>query len=114
MIRRPPRSTLFPYTTLFRSIDGSMEFGIAGLSDYWINDFRNNEALVIALIHRSTNPSIQLFGYNKILPDRHRLLTIAITRVTIPHREGDTNGLPRREIQHIICRILIFGNDFER
>src|SRR2546430_12511518 len=23
MIRRPPRSTLFPYTTLFRSMDGS-------------------------------------------------------------------------------------------
>src|SRR5258708_26777837 len=23
MIRRPPRSTLFPYTTLFRSINGS-------------------------------------------------------------------------------------------
>src|SRR2546427_7976391 len=25
MIRRPPRSTLFPYTTLFRSPDGSTE-----------------------------------------------------------------------------------------
>src|SRR3712207_8151112 len=25
MIRRPPRSTLFPYTTLFRSIDGDEE-----------------------------------------------------------------------------------------
>src|SRR5687767_15584100 len=25
MIRRPPRSTLFPYTTLFRSIDRSPE-----------------------------------------------------------------------------------------
>src|SRR5256885_11185684 len=25
MIRRPPRSTLFPYTTLFRSGDGSRE-----------------------------------------------------------------------------------------
>src|SRR2546425_2806017 len=24
MIRRPPRSTLFPYTTLFRSTDGSV------------------------------------------------------------------------------------------
>src|SRR2546430_10265720 len=24
MIRRPPRSTLFPYTTLFRSIDGDL------------------------------------------------------------------------------------------
>src|SRR3712207_9563469 len=29
MIRRPPRSTLFPYTTLFRSLsDGSDLFGI--------------------------------------------------------------------------------------
>src|SRR5256885_5833928 len=25
MIRRPPRSTLFPYTTLFRSSDGRLE-----------------------------------------------------------------------------------------
>src|SRR3712207_7074668 len=25
MIRRPPRSTLFPYTTLFRSLDGPWE-----------------------------------------------------------------------------------------
>src|SRR2546430_5751433 len=29
MIRRPPRSTLFPYTTLFRSALGE-EFGLAG------------------------------------------------------------------------------------
>src|SRR5688572_32474654 len=27
MIRRPPRSTLFPYTTLFRSLDQSQEAG---------------------------------------------------------------------------------------
>src|SRR3712207_7372169 len=27
MIRRPPRSTLFPYTTLFRSRDGRSEDG---------------------------------------------------------------------------------------
>src|SRR5260370_23799775 len=25
MIRRPPRSTLFPYTTLFRSVTGSVD-----------------------------------------------------------------------------------------
>src|SRR2546430_10565700 len=37
MIRRPPRSTLFPYTTLFRSIagvavvDGELERGHVGL-----------------------------------------------------------------------------------
>src|SRR2546430_12071111 len=28
MIRRPPRSTLFPYTTLFRSVDVLATFGI--------------------------------------------------------------------------------------
>src|SRR5438270_1863908 len=27
MIRRPPRSTLFPYTTLFRSVMDSLRFG---------------------------------------------------------------------------------------
>src|SRR5256885_16427067 len=27
MIRRPPRSTLFPYTTLFRSLDFNGEYG---------------------------------------------------------------------------------------
>src|SRR2546429_5195213 len=27
MIRRPPRSTLFPYTTLFRSTDASFRIG---------------------------------------------------------------------------------------
>src|SRR2546430_12082761 len=29
MIRRPPRSTLFPYTTLFRSRDGLARAGLA-------------------------------------------------------------------------------------
>src|SRR5260370_18247677 len=28
MIRRPPRSTLFPYTTLFRSVSGEAEIWI--------------------------------------------------------------------------------------
>src|SRR5256886_14416561 len=33
MIRRPPRSTLFPYTTLFRSVAGGMALllGVVGL-----------------------------------------------------------------------------------
>src|SRR3712207_7125139 len=31
MIRRPPRSTLFPYTTLFRSLSGAAELGRTGL-----------------------------------------------------------------------------------
>src|SRR2546426_4355419 len=44
MIRRPPRSTLFPYTTLFRSNDnnilgvvpsGSLGFGDSTINDGW-------------------------------------------------------------------------------
>src|SRR3712207_7956128 len=31
MIRRPPRSTLFPYTTLFRSPDGTSDEQASGL-----------------------------------------------------------------------------------
>src|SRR3712207_8773368 len=31
MIRRPPRSTLFPYTTLFRSVRASLEDHVARL-----------------------------------------------------------------------------------
>src|SRR3989449_11390517 len=33
MIRRPPRSTLFPYTTLFRSVDGRARGGVGALVD---------------------------------------------------------------------------------
>src|SRR3712207_3501981 len=33
MIRRPPRSTLFPYTTLFRSEEEVMEYIIGSLDD---------------------------------------------------------------------------------
>src|SRR2546421_9943333 len=39
MIRRPPRSTLFPYTTLFRSIAGAQqalqEVGADGVPNYF-------------------------------------------------------------------------------
>src|SRR2546430_10499347 len=31
MIRRPPRSTLFPYTTLFRSLEGARDEAVGGV-----------------------------------------------------------------------------------
>src|SRR3712207_7895664 len=33
MIRRPPRSTLFPYTTLFRSEEGGLGHGVGNVED---------------------------------------------------------------------------------
>src|SRR3712207_8580082 len=35
MIRRPPRSTLFPYTTLFRSDDADVFGGDPGADEVW-------------------------------------------------------------------------------
>src|SRR2546426_4679951 len=41
MIRRPPRSTLFPYTTLFRSLDGVLVSDPVGFG-YRALPFRTN------------------------------------------------------------------------
>src|SRR2546427_13189672 len=51
MIRRPPRSTLFPYTTLFRSIPGIVDDGsvsrettsIGAIGGTYINGGRGNQ-----------------------------------------------------------------------
>ena len=53
MIRRPPRSTLFPYTTLFRSVTSQMKPAIVmGLAVTIITAFSN----VIISIIRNTIP----------------------------------------------------------
>src|SRR2546422_7810402 len=59
MIRRPPRSTLFPYTTLFRS---SCE--------------------------RRHEPHIEVFHVTKLVPD-HRLKLLAVADREQPLRDGD-------------------------
>src|SRR3712207_7054205 len=62
MIRRPPRSTLFPYTTLFRS-DGERDIaaityasdpvkkGLARVLDAWAVARRPGEELVVVTEH---------------------------------------------------------------
>src|SRR5256885_16045000 len=43
MIRRPPRSTLFPYTTLFRSVQrfGNGRVGALTIGDLWLWGLRD-------------------------------------------------------------------------
>src|SRR2546422_6597707 len=38
MIRRPPRSTLFPYTTLFRSHDGRSSLSLAWVQEHALSE----------------------------------------------------------------------------
>src|SRR6185369_17783246 len=43
MIRRPPRSTLFPYTTLFRSHTGASASGASSWQPSWRSGMRSEE-----------------------------------------------------------------------
>src|SRR3712207_8327922 len=53
MIRRPPRSTLFPYTTLFRSEDRGLEVADSEANFSWVSlGDRDEDAVVGGLAER--------------------------------------------------------------
>src|SRR3712207_6982284 len=83
MIRRPPRSTLFPYTTLFRS-DGV--YGDCGLSRLPVTD--NQLALAAPDGHH---------GVNRFESRLQRLL--------YGRSEEHTSELQSR--QYLVCRLLL-------
>src|SRR3712207_8468397 len=53
MIRRPPRSTLFPYTTLFRSmlvfLGRPLAAALTGLGN-WLNGLSGSSAILLGII----------------------------------------------------------------
>src|SRR2546430_8867424 len=61
MIRRPPRSTLFPYTTLFRSAAGEGGFGVAG----------HGEELLLELSHLVFEVSSHKRSINQSRSEEH-------------------------------------------
>src|SRR2546422_4881187 len=83
MIRRPPRSTLFPYTTLFRSVffHYGPEFPIAGDQ---FNEFQNHVG------ERHGHDDFQAFGRKFGEPFRS---------------EEHTSELQSR--LHLVCRLLL-------
>src|SRR3712207_8799099 len=67
MIRRPPRSTLFPYTTLFRSNDGwqmlvnlAGELGHADLASEFQTALTNEEEHLVSVRGRSEEHTSEL------------------------------------------------------
>src|SRR5258705_4537975 len=90
MIRRPPRSTLFPYTTLFRSQD----FAIGGrLKDRALG----NEI------------GAQCFGVREVavVPQRQRSFVVpGEGPLALGHRsEEHTSEL--QSLRHLVCRLLL-------
>src|SRR3712207_8252399 len=100
MIRRPPRSTLFPYTTLFRSPLGADEPGIQppGLG----GRERGGEARQLRIrpaAHPPDPPSAVRFGI--IVVDAGREPEV----VDSPRSEEHTSELQSR--QYLVCRLLL-------
>src|SRR2546430_10077923 len=58
MIRRPPRSTLFPYTTLFRSVNGvplyfRVDFELKRPRWYWVDEKAASKRLQLRLSYHA-------------------------------------------------------------
>src|SRR2546422_4091557 len=77
MIRRPPRSTLFPYTTLFRSLDVPHDLGIHTEP----RPARQKAVVRIALVYLGRDPR------------------------GLPRSEEHTSELQSR--LHLVCRLLL-------
>src|SRR3989442_7192322 len=94
MIRRPPRSTLFPYTTLFRSLSlkatthTAAVFANYGVTDHW------DVGLAVPFVRVNLDAAV----------------TATIRRlVTCPNRsEEHTSELQSRP--HLVCRLLLEKN----
>src|SRR2546423_9971782 len=88
MIRRPPRSTLFPYTTLFRS-----------------EDFVMDESLIDGYAH---GRPFDLEGYSR--PVRFRILRIFEFRDGLIAEFEDRSEEHTSELQslaYLVCRLLL-------
>src|SRR3712207_8124959 len=82
MIRRPPRSTLFPYTTLFRSRGGRHEE--AGVEPTRLADGRDPVAHVVHVLGREPQP---------------------LGPHDVERSEEHTSELQSR--QYLVCRLLL-------
>src|SRR5439155_19376390 len=89
MIRRPPRSTLFPYTTLFRSFSDIRS--VAPAQGRFYNDEDNAEARNVAFLGSDTKK--QLFAEREAMGQ------------TVWRSEEHTSELQSRG--HLVCRLLL-------
>src|SRR5258705_5681762 len=87
MIRRPPRSTLFPYTTLFRSLThGAFEYLVKPFSRQDLED----------VVHRA------LLRRQADLGTRGQ---VAMDNVLEVRSEEHTSEL--QSLRHLVCRLLL-------
>src|SRR3712207_8856891 len=94
MIRRPPRSTLFPYTTLFRSQSGSVYLPMLCASFRYPKRFPKPPLPTIAMSLHLGPQDAELPHHAEVVPDRPMLRS-----------EEHTSELQSR--QYLVCRLLL-------
>src|SRR3712207_7130497 len=93
MIRRPPRSTLFPYTTLFRSHE------VAEPHVRELVEDREGAALDRRLGGLGTE--------DVRLRDRHRTGVLHRARVELGHERSEEHTSELQSRQYLVCRLLL-------
>src|SRR3712207_7526765 len=101
MIRRPPRSTLFPYTTLFRSL----EVSTADMRDA----DRATDGPEEAVLQRLTNAQL-MAGVAQLSDEQRECLALRFLQglsvaETAARSEEHTSELQSR--QYLVCRLLL-------
>src|SRR2546422_10205962 len=105
MIRRPPRSTLFPYTTLFRSVgivNASLQFDAETLTPtYRLLKGVPGRSYGLAIARRLGIANDVLAEAEQAVPDAERTLDRLLASVEGPGRELETRApdLGRRAAQ---------------
>src|SRR3712207_8932200 len=106
MIRRPPRSTLFPYTTLFRSIVGIIKKTENYSKDNY--DFKGSGVIVSSDGYIVTNNHIikDAKEINVKLPNSPNYISATlIGKDDVSRSEEHTSELQSR--QYLVCRLLL-------
>src|SRR3989442_6607738 len=101
MIRHPPRSTLFPYTTLFRSVVG-LEQHVAELG---VGDSGIESSLHGLLLHHHIDAEVFAHiaeeGHEPLLHDVGKHFSVNV----MMRSEEHTSELQSRP--HLVCRLLL-------
>src|SRR2546430_13520460 len=90
MIRRPPRSTLFPYTTLFRSL----WFTSDAVKDAYFKDKASGRPVKIQIV----STSAELYGR---INDPHSFLWVA------PNQRSEEHTSELQSQSNLVCRLLL-------
>src|SRR2546423_4812632 len=92
MIRRPPRSTLFPYTTLFRSTDGEEVYVVAE-GELLLNRFR---------ILKVGNANLE---FEEVSSGRRG--TALLEEQGAPPSRSEEHTSELQSLAYLVCRLLL-------